>query len=205
MDLTWKKHEPQASPFAIVAGNPTEYVVYSLSVTSADDEEVRAAIDESVAQMCRLAAANVTQRTEMVLFEWDSVYSTLTVVYTDRERSFDAGEVLKVFVEAWEADTHELSEDEKYKLRLLGSQTGLRLDPSQLLPATRKAKLDMLEDLMNKGGLAPDPEWLLMVLEEIPGPALPLVYAYLRYAGDEPPWSDSAEAVLGRIDASELS
>ena len=116
MDLTWKKHEPQASPFAIVAGNPTEYVVYSLSVTSADDEEVRAAIDESVAQMCRLAAANVTQRTEMVLFEWDSVYSTLTVVYTDRERSFDAGEVLKVFVEAWEADTHELSEDEKLEI-----------------------------------------------------------------------------------------
>ena len=113
MDLNWKKHEPQASPFAIVAGNPTEYVVYSLSVPSADEAEVRAAIEESVAQMCRLAEANVTQRTEIVLFEWDSVYSTLTVVYTDRERSFDAGEVLKVFAEGWEADTAELSEDEQ--------------------------------------------------------------------------------------------
>ena len=111
--LTWKKHEPQASPFGIVAGNPAEYVVYSLSVPSADEEDVRAAIDESVAQMCRLADANVTPRTEIVLFEWDPVYSTLTVVYTDRERSFDAGEVLKVFVEGWEADTDGLSEDEQ--------------------------------------------------------------------------------------------
>ena len=99
----------------------------------------------------------------------------------------------------------ELPEDDKYKRRLLGSQTGLRIDPSQLLPATRKAKLEMLEDLMNKGGLAPDPEWLVTVLDEIPGPALPLVYAYLRYAGDGPPWSDSAEAVLSRIDRSEFS
>lgn len=111
-----EEHEPQASPFAVVAGNPTEYVVYSLSVASADDEDVRAAIDESVAQMCRLAEANVTQRTEIVLFEWDSVSSTLTVVYTDRERSFDAGEVLKVFVDGWEADTDQLSEDERLEI-----------------------------------------------------------------------------------------
>jgi hypothetical protein len=116
MDLTWKKHEPKASPFAIVAGNPTEYVVYSLSVPSADEEDVRAAIDESVAQMCRLAHANVTPRTEIVLFEWDSVYSTLTVVYTDRERSFDAGEVLKVFVAGWRAESAEMSEDEQLEI-----------------------------------------------------------------------------------------
>jgi hypothetical protein len=99
MDLTWRKHEPRPSPFGLVAGNPTEYVVYTLSVTSRDDVDVRAAISESVAQMCRLASANITASTEIVLFEWDVVYSTLTVVYTDRERTLDARDVLKVFVE----------------------------------------------------------------------------------------------------------
>lgn len=97
----------------------------------------------------------------------------------------------------------ELSDVEKKRLRLLGSQTGLRVEPSRLLPATRKAKLEMLEDLMNKGGLAPDAEWLVSVLEEIPGPALPLVYAYARYAGDGPPWSTCAEVVYEHIEQSE--
>ena len=105
MNLTWTEHEPQ-----------DEYLVYSLSVASTAEEDIRAAIEEAVAQMCRLADANVTQRTQIVLFEWDAVYSTLTVVYTDRERSFDAREVLKVFVEGWEAETDELSEDEQLQI-----------------------------------------------------------------------------------------
>lgn len=98
----------------------------------------------------------------------------------------------------------ELPDAEKKKLRLLGSQTGLRIDPSRLLPATRKGKLEMLEALMTKGGLAPDPEWLVLVLDEIPGPALPLVYAYARYASDAPPWSDCAEKVYEHIERNEL-
>ena len=96
-----------------------------------------------------------------------------------------------------------LPPDELRELRLLGSQTGLRLAPSQLLPSTRAAKLDMLGALLQKGGLAPDPEWLVSVLPEIPLPALPLVYAYARYAGDEPPWSDCAEKILEQIDRNE--
>lgn len=98
----------------------------------------------------------------------------------------------------------DLPDEEKKTLRLLGSQTGLRIDPARLLPATRKAKLEMLEALMTKGGLAPDPEWLVLVLEEIPGPALPLVYAYARYASDEPPWSDCADRILEHIERSEM-
>mgnify|MGYP006197211531 CR=1 FL=1 len=116
MGFEWTKHEPAASPLAIVAGNPTEYVVYTLSVPSVDETEVQAAMAESVAQMCRLAEANVTERTEMVLFQFDSVYSTLTVVYTDRERSFDAREVLKVFCEGWQRETFDLSEDEQLEI-----------------------------------------------------------------------------------------
>jgi hypothetical protein len=98
----------------------------------------------------------------------------------------------------------ELAEDEKKKLRILGSQTGLRIDPSRLLPATRKAKLDMLDALMTKGGLAADPEWLVQVLDEIPGPALPLVYAYARYAGDDGPWAQCADTIYEWIERTEM-
>ena len=98
----------------------------------------------------------------------------------------------------------ELDEQEKKKLRLLGSQTGLRIDPSKLLPATRKAKLDMLEALMTKGGLAADPEWLIQVLDEIPGPALPLVYAYARYAADDGVWAECANAIYDWIERTEM-
>ena len=98
----------------------------------------------------------------------------------------------------------ELDEEEKKKLRILGSQTGLRIDPSKLLPATRKAKLDMLEALMTKGGLAADPEWLIQVLDEIPGPALPLIYAYSRYAGDDGVWAECARTVYDWIERTEL-
>lgn len=98
----------------------------------------------------------------------------------------------------------ELDEDEKKKLRILGSQTGLRIDPSRLLPATRKAKLDMLEALMTKGGLAADPEWIIQVLDEIPGPALPLVYAYARYAADDGVWAECASTVYEWIERTEL-
>lgn len=98
----------------------------------------------------------------------------------------------------------ELDESEKKKLRLLGSQTGLRIDPAKLLPTTRKAKLDMLEALMTKGGLAADPEWLVQVLDEIPGPALPLVYAYARYADDEGPWAECADRIYDWIERTEL-
>lgn len=98
----------------------------------------------------------------------------------------------------------ELDDDEKKKLRVLGSQTGLRIDPSRLLPATRKAKLDMLEALMTKGGLAADPEWLIQVLDEIPGPALPLVYAYARYAADDGVWAECANTIYDWIERTEL-
>jgi len=98
----------------------------------------------------------------------------------------------------------ELDEAEKKKLRILGSQTGLRIDPAKLLPATRKAKLDMLEALMTKGGLAADPEWLVQVLDEIPGPALPLVYAYARYAADDGLWAQCADAIYDWMERTEL-
>jgi hypothetical protein len=103
--LGWEKHDQH-----------NEYVVYTLSAASGEEADVQAAIGESVAQMCRIAEGNITPGIEVVLFEWDAVYSTLTVVFTTLGRNRDAREVLKVFVPAWRADTAELSEDDQLEI-----------------------------------------------------------------------------------------
>ena len=103
--MGWEKHDQH-----------NEYVVYTLSAASGEEADVHAAIAESVAEMCRIAERNITPGIEVVLFEWDAVYSTLTVVFTTLGRNRDAREVLKVFVPAWNADTAELSEDDQLEI-----------------------------------------------------------------------------------------
>ena len=100
--MGWEKHEPAPSPFGLVAGNPTEYVVHTLKVEGDDDETVRTAVTEAVAQMCRVAGDNL-EGTDFVLFEWDVLYGTLTVVFTTRGRTRDARDVLKVLAEGWDS------------------------------------------------------------------------------------------------------
>jgi hypothetical protein len=91
-----------------------------------------------------------------------------------------------------------LPETEKARLRLLGTVTGLKIDPSKLAPSTRAVKRDALGDLMDKAGIPMTPEGILDVLEEIPMPAIPLVYGYAAYSGDDPPWTECAAFVYAR-------
>ncbi|MBX3263954.1 MAG: hypothetical protein KF782_30050 [Labilithrix sp.] len=81
-----------------------------------------------------------------------------------------------------------LPEAEKARLRVLGTVTGLRIDPSKLQRTTREVKATSLGELMEKGGIPMTPEGILSVLDDIPMPAMPLVYGYARYAGDDPEW-----------------
>lgn len=87
---------------------------------------------------------------------------------------------------------------EKEQLRILGSIAGFRIDPKRLLPETRAQKRERVLELMNKGGLPVTPEGILSVLDDIPGPALPLVYVFARYSGDGPEWQLVAERVYER-------
>ncbi len=97
-----------------------------------------------------------------------------------------------------------LSEKEKARLRVLGTVTGLRIDPSKLQPNMREVKRASLGDLMEKGGIPTTPADILSVLDDIPGPALPLVYGYACYAGDDPEWRDCAAAVYQRYELGEI-
>jgi hypothetical protein len=96
-----------------------------------------------------------------------------------------------------------LPEAEKARLRMLGTVTGLRIDPSKLQPNTREVKREQLGELMEKGGIPITPENILAVLEEIPVPALPLVYGYARYSGDDPTWRHCATLIYQRHEQSE--
>jgi hypothetical protein len=91
-----------------------------------------------------------------------------------------------------------LSETEKARLRLLGSVTGFKLDPSRLQPSMREVKRDSLGELMEKGGIPTTADGIVSVLDDIPFPALPLVYGYACYAGDDRAWRECAALVHRR-------
>jgi hypothetical protein len=97
-----------------------------------------------------------------------------------------------------------LPEEEKARLRILGSITGMRIDPGKLREATRQVKRDSLGALMEKGGIPTTPDDIIAVLDDIPGPALPLVYAYACYAGDDEAWRACAAQVHERCKQNEL-
>ncbi len=97
-----------------------------------------------------------------------------------------------------------LSEREKARLRLLGTVTGLRIDPAKLKEITRSVKRDSLGDLMDKAGLPLASSDLVAVLEDIPMPALPLVYGFACYSGDGPEWRSCADAIYARHEAGEV-
>lgn len=91
-----------------------------------------------------------------------------------------------------------LPEEQKARLRLLGTVTGLRIDPHRLRPTTRDLKLASLGGLMDKAGIPTTHDGILSVLDTIPGPAMPLVYGYARYAGDDADWQNCADVVYTR-------
>lgn len=98
----------------------------------------------------------------------------------------------------------ELPEKEKTRLRALGTVTGLRIDPAKLLPSTREAKRDLLAGLMSKAGIPLTPGELMSVIDDIPMPAMPLVYAYACYSGDDDEWRDCAAVLYARYEQGEV-
>jgi hypothetical protein len=97
-----------------------------------------------------------------------------------------------------------LTDSAKARLRLLGSVTGFRLDPSRLFDQLRAAKRDSLGDLMDKGGIPMTPDGILSVIDDIPLPAMPLVYGFCCYVSDEPEWRECAEIIYQRHEAAEV-
>jgi hypothetical protein len=98
MKLNWKNARPAPSSFD--KGGPV-YRVRSAELSKTANVSMRAALGAVVAEALRLAPANLHGSRARILFEWDTVYSTLTVVFTDARRN-DAPDVLKVFCKGWD-------------------------------------------------------------------------------------------------------
>lgn len=97
-----------------------------------------------------------------------------------------------------------LPEQDKARLRVLGTVTGFRIDPSRLPDQLRMTKRDSLGDLMEKGGIPMTPAEIISVIDDIPMPAMPLVYGYACYAGDDAEWRECAELIYQRHEAAEV-
>ena len=107
MKLKWKAARPAPSSFE--PDGPV-YQVRSVEFAKTANLSMRAALAAVVEETIRLAPANLDGTRSLVLFEWDVVYSTLTVVFTDARRN-DAPDVLKLFCRGWDREHHKARND----------------------------------------------------------------------------------------------
>jgi len=94
MNLVWKEHQG-VNPFEAAAGDTTEYVVYLSEVENHSDEMVKSSIESCIEKSVSYLPKNVKDESRYMLFEWDVVYSILTIVVTDDAKEYDSPMVVK--------------------------------------------------------------------------------------------------------------
>lgn len=97
MSLVWESSKPAPDPFEAAAGDRTTYQVHFAKSTAVDPDAIEAAIVEIVRTALNFSEANKGVRSKRLLFLWDVVYATLTVVYTDDSMMYDARNVTKCY------------------------------------------------------------------------------------------------------------
>jgi hypothetical protein len=97
MRLVWKSSKPAPDRFEALAGAQTEYQVHFAQSAAVDPADIEAAIAEVVKKALGFSEANRGERSKRLLFLWDVVYATLTVVYTDDSMMYDARHVTKCY------------------------------------------------------------------------------------------------------------
>lgn len=97
MSLVWQSSKPASDPFEAVAGDRTTYQVHFAKSVAVDPVAIEASIGEVVRKAFGFSEANKGERSKRILFLWDVVYATLTVVYTDDSMLYDACHVTKCF------------------------------------------------------------------------------------------------------------
>lgn len=97
MSLVWQSSKPAPDPFAAVAGDCTTYQVHFAESAAIDHPGLEDAIGEVVRKAFGFSEANKGERPKRILFLWDVVYATLTVVYTDDSMMYDSRHVTKCY------------------------------------------------------------------------------------------------------------
>ena len=78
-------------------GTGCEYQVHFAESAAVDPGRIERAIAEFVKKALDFFEANKGDRSKRLLFLWDVVYATLTVVYTDDSMMYDAHHVTKCY------------------------------------------------------------------------------------------------------------
>ncbi len=97
----WRVSE-EVDRFAAAVGVASSYRVHSLPIPSSDDERVHASFVDMFERVISHGLGQLGEGRNVILFIWDVVYSTLTVVATDRKRSSDGPDVFKLFCTGWD-------------------------------------------------------------------------------------------------------
>ena len=123
--LDWVENEPTLNPFEAAVGINIEHVVHLAFFKELGETELKSAIIDCIDKAVELLPQNIGDDSRYFLFEWDLVYSTLTVVVTDDSKENDSRHVVKCIMSTldekmselastsertWEAKTKEFSE-----------------------------------------------------------------------------------------------
>ncbi len=94
MNLNWIQQEG-VNPFEHLTGDTTEYIVHYSEFEGDSDEQIESAVHACIDKMSTLLDKNVHDDSMFLLFEWDVVYSILTIVVTDSAKQKDSSDVVK--------------------------------------------------------------------------------------------------------------
>ena len=131
MELSWAINNGK-DPFAAAVGDHTQYTVHFSEFNGTSDNEVQQAINACVDRACELLEKNIRDDSRYLLFEWDVVYSILTIVVTDDAKEADSQYVVKCQFAAidkkltpenaqpdseWESRVSEFAEDVQFWIK----------------------------------------------------------------------------------------
>lgn len=93
--MEWKENLPAANPFDASVGFETEYIVHS-STCDCDDSDADKAAIEAGQYSLKYITENLTDESEYLLFSWDDINSSLSIVITHDDLVEYSPHVIKV-------------------------------------------------------------------------------------------------------------
>lgn len=117
MNLEWTETVSN-NPYEAAVGLKKDFIVHLAEYPDREDDKIKLAIEGVVDKAVSLLEQNIVTESRYLLFEWDSVYSMLTVVVTDDTKENDSVHVVKCLFPALdeEMNTLEVDEDEWEKV-----------------------------------------------------------------------------------------
>lgn len=111
--MEWKENLPAANPFDASVGFEKEYIVHS-STCDCDDSDADKAAIEAGQYSLKYISENLTDESKYLLFSWDDINSSLSIVITHDDLVEYSTHVVKVNFERMQASLDNFcgSEDE---------------------------------------------------------------------------------------------